>query len=478
MRNRFILIVILAITTWQSICQEMISYNVLAALPEALVELNLNTDVDNGVVLYRMLYTSKDLEGDIDTVSGLVAVPDTEDSEFAPLIYQHGTVDGPDDVPSKLKGGYELALIYGAYGFLTIAPDMLGLGESRGIHPYVHAGSEASVAVDMLFALNQFAEDRGFEIKDQVFVTGYSQGGHAAMAAHRSLQQDYADEFTVAGSAPMSGPYDISGKMSDFTLGEQDYGFVAYLAYTALSYQAAYKNLFDNDALETFFKPAYVDDILTFKNGEIGLFELNDRLLSTLQQEEGRTAARLMLQPEVLDGILNDPTHPASVALRDNDVYEWVPQAPTRLYYCTEDEQVWFENALVAEAYMNTNGAPDLKAVNMGAEDHGGCVFPAVTDAIDFFKGIRDVTSPTLEISQTSISIFPSPANDFLNIQVNGDLSQVQIVMTDLQGKVWYNENLTTNKSKIATANIPNGIYTLSIHEDSQVKNTKVVIQH
>lgn len=459
--------------------QDLISTNILGVFPEALIELNFDTDVDNGVSLYKMLYTTTDLEGRLDTASGLVAVPFLVEDDLSLLAYQHGTVDGPDDVPSKLKGGYELALVYGAYGFLTIAPDMLGLGDSRGFHPYVHAASEASACVDMLFAVRQFAQEEGITLTDQLFVTGYSQGGHAAMAAHRSLEQDFADNFPVTASAPMSGPYDISGKMSEFTLGDGEYGFVAYLAYTALSYQEAYKNLFSEGSLEEFFKPAYVEDILLFKNNEIGLFELNDRLISTLILEEGRSVPKLMLQPEVLDGILNDPMHPASVALRDNDVYDWAPKSPTRLYYCTADEQVWFENSLTAEAVMKANGATDVEAISKGSLSHGQCVFPAVLDAVEWFKGIRDLSSSTLEIGSKSITIYPSPADQQIYIETpeDGIEDNSHLRILDTQGKVWINQGLRRNLT-VDTAPLPNGVYLIQLQIDNQMKTHKFVVQH
>ncbi|MBO0155283.1 hypothetical protein J0688_25075, partial [Vibrio parahaemolyticus] len=43
-----------------------------------------------------------------------------------------------------------------------------------------------------------------------LFITGYSQGGHVAMATHKVIERDYAREFTVTASGPMSGPYNLA----------------------------------------------------------------------------------------------------------------------------------------------------------------------------------------------------------------------------------------------------------------------------
>jgi hypothetical protein len=79
----------------------------------------------------------------LDTASGLLVLPVVPDTTNLPIVvYAHGTTDGPADVPSKLHGGYEVAMAYAAKGFAVAAPDFLGLGDARGFHPYVHAASK------------------------------------------------------------------------------------------------------------------------------------------------------------------------------------------------------------------------------------------------------------------------------------------------------------------------------------------------
>ena len=106
-----------------------------------------------GVDMYKITYETNDVFGQLDTASGLLVLPmHDQPTEFPLLCYQHGTINTPTDVPSNLQGGYELATIFAAVGYVTTAADFLGMGESRGFHPYVHADSEASAAIDMLFA--------------------------------------------------------------------------------------------------------------------------------------------------------------------------------------------------------------------------------------------------------------------------------------------------------------------------------------
>ena len=157
----------------------------------------------NGVEFYKITYETPDVQGVLDTASGLVVVPDQFDKSYPLLCYQHGTIGQKDDVPSNLRGGYQLAEVWSALGYVVCAPDLLGLGDSRGFHPYVHAETEASAALDMMRAVNELLPQIDRNINEQVFVTGYSQGGHAAAALHREIQENQSNEFIVTASAPM-----------------------------------------------------------------------------------------------------------------------------------------------------------------------------------------------------------------------------------------------------------------------------------
>src|SRR5687767_15342885 len=88
--------------------------------------------VENDIDLYKIRYKTLDVNMNLDTASGLLVLPKVADSTQLPIVvYDHGTTSGPNDVPSLLKGGYEIAMAYAGFGFATIAPDYLGLGEAR-----------------------------------------------------------------------------------------------------------------------------------------------------------------------------------------------------------------------------------------------------------------------------------------------------------------------------------------------------------
>lgn len=430
-----VLFALLLLLNLPAAAQELVDYEYKGSRSLEQMQAEYGFLMQNGIDYYKIWYTTPDINGVPDTASGLLVLPVREiEYQYPLLCYMHGTVDSKVDVPSNLAGGWELAAVWGALGFVTAAPDFLGLGESRGFHPYVHAETEASAGIDMLFAARAFSAAEGPALNEQVFVTGYSQGGHGAAAVHRELEASYAEDFTVTASAPMSGPYSISGAMRAVMLSEEPYFYQGYLAYTALSYNEAY-GLFDS--VDAYFKAPYAAPIQEFYDGAITLGNLNTTLIALLTANEGAPIARYMLQDSLVAAVeAGDESHPIMQALADNDVYDWTPQAPTRLYYCTADDQVAFTNSILADSVMNANGAADVMAIDAGTDlNHTECVQPATVGGALFFLGFRTliVDAPVVS-APAGVRAFPNPTARTLNLQ--GLPAQAVLRLLNTQGKV------------------------------------------
>ena len=406
----FILLFLLTSNGWS---QRLVSFEFLSTTPRS--DLNQQLPIlraTNDVDLYRVIYMTPDALGIDHEASGLVCVPVVDQATTYPLAcYQHGTVQGRNDVPSMEAGGHTLTIAFCARGYVVATPDFVGLGISPGVHPYVHADTEASAAVDLLLATQEMMNDPTFDnivLNDQLFISGYSQGGHAAMALHRAIELDNAGGFEVTASAPMSGPYSVSDAMVDFTLSGDPYETVSYIGWLTLGYQVAYPNLLAGFELEDVFLPQFIPSVEAFRDETILLNDLNSQMSQLLLDSVGSVTPVNTLRPEIADALINDPDHPLSQALADNDVFDWAPQAPTNLYYCMGDEQVTFRNATLAAGVMTANGSDQVTALQMDVGfplTHGGCVLPASLATINFFDGFR-MTSSTIDQEDEDISIF------------------------------------------------------------------------
>ena len=165
-----------------------------------------------GVDIYRVTYnTTHPVLGDI-TATGALALPQLEACALPVAIYQHGTTFSTTGVPSFLSDEHNIGVMLASSGYIGLMPDYIGLGGSDEniMHPYVHAKTEAIAGVDLLRANRELTQTLDYFWNEQIFIFGYSQGGHGAMALFKELETEYADEFTVTACAPMSGPYDIS----------------------------------------------------------------------------------------------------------------------------------------------------------------------------------------------------------------------------------------------------------------------------
>ncbi len=413
--------------------QKLVSFEKIGVFPKAQIQSIYFVAAEYDIDLYRVSYRSVDINQDSTTLSGLVMVPVDEDAVFPMHCNQHGTVADRNDVPSLLEGGYELGMIIASFGYVTIAPDFLGLGISEGPHPYIHAASEAWVAVDMLDAVKGSGDLMGFNVNDQLFISGYSQGGHAGMALHRELQQNHSDRYSVTAASHMSGPYSISERMIDFTLGDTEYFFVGYLVNVSISMKIAYPELLGGYELSEIFRPEYLGDIAEFENENIDLFELNERMIDTLVSRHGMSIPKLTMQDSISDAIINNPDHPFSIALADNDVYDWAPESPTRLFYCKGDDQVTWRNSELAIEVMTANGATEVEAANLGDDrDHGGCVQPALSQTIAFFNSLKQITSDTDDLEDYNMAylLSPNPTNGILNIASGYAISSLELINT------------------------------------------------
>jgi len=457
--------------------QALLSAQFLGNVSKAQLEQQFPQAFHNGVDRYRVTYSSMGLDGNPTVVSGLVCLPDDLTKRYPMVCYQHGTSSSPADVPSNLGFDATFPIALCGKGYVAFAPDYLGLGVSQGIHPYVHAASEAWVAVDLLRAAMVLAEQEHVAVSEQLFITGYSQGGHAAMAMHRMIEQELADEFTVTASAPMSGPYSIGEVMRDLIISGEEYTRPGYLINTIVSYQHVYGDLFSS--IEEAFRPAYQDLVEDFFNGEITLGEVDVELADLLTANEGAIIPVKVIREEYLEAVENDPGHPANLRMIENNTYEWAPLAPTRLFYCTADEQVPFENSLLAESVMQANGAADVEAVLMSTTaDHASCAFLAALGMLFFFEEyqvIEELPVATTEGRSFGLEVSPNPASDRIvlkNLPSDGSLR-----LFDLQGKPVLQRALPAGDAQLLLGGLPSGLYLLEFTGQQGSLRQKLVVR-
>ncbi|MCF7668977.1 MAG: lipase family protein [Verrucomicrobia bacterium] len=361
------------------ISSEQIDSYSLLELGLAMMSFDLPVDPEYSVETHRIVYETIDANGDKTTATGAIAIPQGL-SDSAPMVgYQHGTVFRTNNVPSSGDGlDYMIGVGFGSLGYIAAIPDYLGLGGSDGLHPYLHAKSEATAAIDMLRAARQLVQDSGDSWNSELFLAGYSQGGQATMAVHREIETYHSNEFNIVASAPMAGPYDMSGTMYDVIMSDQEYVSPSYLPYTLFSYQDVY-GIYDD--ITNALKSPYSSTLPPLFDGTHSGGDIDDEMPGVPKE---------IFNPEYLSALETNPEHPLRQALADNDLYNWVPQAPMHLYHCAGDDTVPYANSQVAYDSFIAAGAEDVELIDpMPSAGHAEGTVPCASATLLWFESLR-----------------------------------------------------------------------------------------
>ena len=428
--------------------------------------------LDYDVKMYKLTYNTVDTDSLPIIATGAFFVPtNTTCTDFPFAVYNHGTTLRKNDVPSNNNPEAIIGKVFSAGGYFVCMPDYIGMGDSPGFHPYVHAKSEATASVDMVRAAREYLSTTNFIDNNELFLTGYSQGGHACMATTKFINdENLQSEFNIIASAPCSGPYDLSGIMADRIISPTPYSNPGYIVYLLASYQLAYGNIFNSwsDVLY----PPYDTIVPPFFSGNNTTLDMG--LLNSLIPNQ----MSLLIRDTCLNNFINDSinkNHPWWRALIDNDNYDWLPLKPLRMYYCTADEQVAYTNALNAENSMINNGALDVQAINMGNNDHGGCILPALSSAFNWFQSLRTPCNISSSINRNLISydVYPNPFTNELNVQF---AEKVNLSVYTMDGKLLINKDDVQN-IELVTSNWSKGIYIIKAKGSAAYQNALITKQ-
>ncbi len=338
------------------------------------------------VEFWKIGYVTIDQFGNTTSASGGAVLPRARSGSVpaASVVgYCHGTVLHKDGAPSRGGGETTIGLLLATDGYVVAMPDYLGLGDGVEFHPYSHSKTEATATIDMIRATQELATNQEKELDGKLFLTGYSQGGHAAMATQREIEEYHTTEFNLLGSAPMSGAYDISGVQEQYLLAFDPYPTPGYLPFILWGYKSVYDYLPEP---ATILKPPYDTIIPPMMDQTFSIGQLND---------VADPVPRRMIMDSVMDAYENDPNHPLKVALRDNDLYlGWVPQSNLRMYYCEGDDQVAYENSIVAYNSFTMAGAPNVSVWRIDTDsdvlDHNDCAPGCLLAGKLWFDSLRN----------------------------------------------------------------------------------------
>jgi hypothetical protein len=347
------LIILFQLVSANSIAQNVIDLKKLGAYSvEELVAMNI--PAQNAVEAYKLIYLTKDINDKETKASGLILIPVIADLANASVaVFNHGATLNRNFVPSNVNFQAEYAGYFASNGYVTLAPDYLGLGDGPGIHPYMHAQSEATASADMIRAVKQaFEVHYQIKLTNDLYITGYSQGGHAAMAFQKYVEEEsLTDEFNIKGCAPAAGPYDMRDITFDHVINSiENYGGYDSEVLVCLfaSYQEIYGNLYND--LSDYYYPPYDSIINDFFEKDC-----TTNLNSVIPGEVYK-----FMRKSVWEDVKKDKKHPILQALTKNNLYNWKPVAPLKMFHSKADKMIPFQNSTFTLNEMRKLGAKNV----------------------------------------------------------------------------------------------------------------------
>ncbi|WAC73576.1 alpha/beta fold hydrolase [Roseateles sp. SL47] len=336
-----------------------------------------------GVDVHYVYYMTRDPGGNPATASTAVLLPSGTDASCTGsrpvVLYAHGTTTTKSFNMAQVTTNTEASLVmafYAAQGFIVVAPNYLGYDRS-GLNytPYLNAEASAVDMIDGLRAAKSYLASAGTTTQpsSKLLIAGYSQGGHVAMATHKVIERDYASEFTVSASGPMSGPYNLVG-FGDIIVspsGQVNAGATLFLPLMLTSYQKAYGNIYS--ATTDVYQSPYAATAETLFPTDTSLADL----MAAGKLPADTTFTKLF----GTGGLLTDSfrsgyaTSNFRKALETNTLLNWVPKHPVALCGGANDPTVFYTvNTPAAKAALGTAvTAYNLEdATSVGATVYGG----------------------------------------------------------------------------------------------------------
>lgn len=179
--------------------------------------------------VYRLVYWSSDADGSPVRVAASLYIPVSDRPHRAPVLaFGSGTTGVGDDCAPSLEnptivrlGWYRSNMLaYAGQGIITIFPDYTGFNDPSIPQRYFSKFAEGYLMLDSIRAARAVASNLSTLVRTNTlpgpesFTAGYSQGGHAALAA-ADLASVYAPEIELAGAVGFGSTNSVEALFRD-----------------------------------------------------------------------------------------------------------------------------------------------------------------------------------------------------------------------------------------------------------------------
>ncbi len=364
----------------------------------------------------KITYNTLNQNDEAVVASGLLVIPTPTDAykaylaslgksfSVSMLCDNHGTIFLDSEAPSNVEvvngvPDYALATLMTGYaGFAGIYPDYIGYGESQDVsHPYILKKASVRASLDMIKASMKYMLDEGIAINYQLYISGYSQGGHLAMALAQEVENSF-DNVTLKGVAPMAAPHDVEALANIEINASHTMVYPAFLGYLANSYAYYYEGInLSNIVVET--NTTKYQALFDGTKNNIAIHTALG-LVTDARGGFNQHTADALFKEEFINDYQNNANSLIRQKFIENKSYDsWTPRTKVNLIHCFEDEIIPFSMSQNAFNELNATGAditlspiPNAYIPDATPEDpfvHGRCASVAYGATTKWFADIR-----------------------------------------------------------------------------------------
>lgn len=334
------------------------------------------------VSLIRMSYMTEYPQGEKITASGVCIIPDSYDASYPTVIYTHGTITQPEapslSIASPSSYTMELllaAVISSSFKCPVLVPDYIGYGDSEAItHPFLHAESLGQASLDLIRAFQEYMakEETNLEFNNRILITGYSEGGYAAVALQKKIQETSGSSLRIEKVIAGSGAYDNRALATEFLKKDtaldphfvSSYLWAIHMYKTDFAYSKDYNSIFSEE--DNILLQSIQYDMAYFVTEKLPL----------------HTNPTLLFRKEFKEGVLNETDTEFIRILKNNSLVEFTPHDSLVFVCGSADDWVYPINTHNAYNAMAIKGCP----VKM-YEHPGGTHYSTMPAYLDILLG-------------------------------------------------------------------------------------------
>lgn len=103
-----------------------------------------------------------------------------------------------------------------------------------------------------------------------------------------------------------------------------------------------------------------------------------------------------------------------------------------------------------------------------------------VVDSVDYIINTGSLSTPAIsKQEEISLSVYPNPVSSWMTVSTQGLNSGFDVKITDVLGKVVFNESVSGATKKLDVSDYKNGVYLVTISEKGlAVQTRRIVIKH